>query len=155
MYDFRFPDAERFTAWFLVSQTRTAMTRVTEKELAKIGLTPEKAKVLWLCNDYPPPLTPAEISRFLFRKSHSVAGLLDRMERDGLVRRVPKRKGHPFTEIQLTEKGRELVGWLNMHLQCIQANDWGGKPPIELVTESSDRYDQLDAAVKIKWGDFK
>jgi len=109
LYDFRFPDADRFTAWFLVSQTRAAITRVTEKELAKIGLTPEKAKVLWLCHDYPPPLTPAEMSRLMFRKSHSVAGLLDRMERDGLVRRVPKRKGHPFTEIQLTEKGRELV----------------------------------------------
>ena len=109
MYDFRFPGADRFTAWFLVSQTRGAMTRVTEKELAKVGLTPEKAKVLWLCHDYPPPLTPAEISRLLFRKSHSVAGLIDRMERDGLVRRVPKRKGHPFTEIQLTEKGQEMV----------------------------------------------
>lgn len=109
MYDFRFDNAERFTAWFLVSQTRSAMVRVTEKELAKVGLTPEKAKVLWLCHDYPPPLTPAEVSRLLFRKSHSVAGLIDRMERDGLVRRVPKRKGHPFTEIQLTEKGQELV----------------------------------------------
>jgi len=109
LYDFRFDNAERFTAWFLVSQTRSAMVRVTEKELAKVGLTPEKAKVLWLCHDYPPPLTPAEVSRLLFRKSHSVAGLIDRMERDGLVRRVPKRKGHPFTEIQLTEKGQELV----------------------------------------------
>lgn len=109
MYDFRFPGADRYTAWFLISQTRAAMTRVSEKELAKVGLTPEKAKVLWLCNDYPPPLTPAEISRLMFRKSHSVAGLIDRMERDGLVRRIPKRKGHPFTEIQLTEKGREMV----------------------------------------------
>ena len=110
MYDFRFPDADRFTSWFLISQTWNAMFRVAEKELAKTGLTPEKARVLWLCADYPPPLTPAELSRFVFRKSHSTAGLLDRMETEGLISRVPKKKGHPFTEIQLTEKGRELVG---------------------------------------------
>jgi DNA-binding MarR family transcriptional regulator len=30
------------------------------------------------------------------------------MEKDGLVKRVPKRKGHPFTEVKLTERGREL-----------------------------------------------
>jgi len=109
LYDFKFPDARR-TAWAIVTQTWPAMYRVYEMELAKVGLTPEKLDVLWLCSDYPPPLIPAEIARFLFRKSHSVAGLLDRMERDGLVRRNPKRKGQPFTEIQLTAKGKELVG---------------------------------------------
>jgi DNA-binding MarR family transcriptional regulator len=108
LYDFQFQDA-RLTAWFLVTQTWPAMYRVLEVELAKVGLTPEKLNVLWLCTDHPPPLIPAEISRFLFRKSHSVAGLLNRMERDGLVKRVPKRKGHPFTEVQITAKGRELV----------------------------------------------
>ena len=110
MYDFRFPDANRYTTWFLLSQTWNAMFRAAEKELAKSGLTPEKARVLWLCADYPPPLTPAELSRFVFRKSHSTAGLLDRMETEGLITRIPKRKGHPFTEIQLTDKGKELVG---------------------------------------------
>jgi len=110
LYDFRFPGDEQFTAWFLLSQTWPAMYSVFERELAKVGLTPEKLNVLWLCSDYPPPLIPAEIARFLFRKSHSIAGLIDRMERDGLVRRDPKRKGHPFTEIQLTAKGKELVG---------------------------------------------
>ena len=109
MYDFTFPDAESFTTWFLLSQTWPALYRVVEQQVARTGLTAEKVKVLWLCTDYPPPLTPAEISRFLFRKSHSVAGLLDRMERDGLIRRVPKCKGHPYTEIQVTAKGEELI----------------------------------------------
>lgn len=109
MYDFAFADSARFTTWFLLSQTWPSMYRVAEQELPKSGLSPEQIKVLWLCTEYPPPLKPAEISRYLFRKSHSVAGLLDRMERDGLIRRVPKRKGQPYTEIQITDKGRELI----------------------------------------------
>ena len=31
------------------------------------------------------------------------------MEREDLVKRVPKRKGKPFTEVQITDKGREAV----------------------------------------------
>jgi DNA-binding MarR family transcriptional regulator len=30
------------------------------------------------------------------------------MEKEGLVSRIPKRKGHPFTEVQITEKGKEV-----------------------------------------------
>ena len=32
------------------------------------------------------------------------------MEREGLVRRVPKRKGKPFTEVRVTAKGEEICG---------------------------------------------
>jgi DNA-binding MarR family transcriptional regulator len=32
------------------------------------------------------------------------------MEKEGLVTRVPKRKGHPFTEVKITSKGEKLAG---------------------------------------------
>jgi DNA-binding MarR family transcriptional regulator len=54
-------------------------------------------------------LTPAEIARRLFRKSQTISGLLGRMEREGLIRRVPKQKGHPFTEVQITAKGEKRL----------------------------------------------
>ena len=107
MYDFQFSDTA-LTAWMLVYQTWSAMYKAEERRFAKIGLTPEQVDVLWLCKIHPGPLTPAEIARVYFRESQSVAGLLARMERQGLVRRVPKRKGRPFTEVQLTPRGEEL-----------------------------------------------
>lgn len=109
MYDYDLSDA-RFTCFFLLGQALPSMIKVLEKEVTKTGLSYEKLKALWVCTGHPGPVTPAELSRMLYRKSHSVAGLLDRMERDGLVTREPKRKGHPFTEITVTEKGRQLVG---------------------------------------------
>ena len=107
MYDHQLSDAS-LTTWLLIARTWSAMYKVEERKLAKVGLTPEQVDVLWLSRDYPIPLTPAEISRSLFRESQSIAGLLSRMEREGLVRRVPKRKGRPFTQVQLTAKGQEL-----------------------------------------------
>lgn len=106
MYDYQLPDAA-LTTWLLLSQTRAAMYKVEERQMAKIGLTPEQVQVLKLSGEYPIPLTPAEISRSLFRESQTIAGLISRMERNGLVRRVPKQKGRPFTEVKLTVKGDE------------------------------------------------
>ena len=108
MYDFQFPD-EALTTWTMIRQTWAAVNKVAETKLTKVGLTPEKVAVLWACRDYPGTLTPAEISRLVFRENQTIAGLLNRMEKEGLVKRIPKRKGHPFTEIKLTPKGEQAT----------------------------------------------
>lgn len=107
MYDYQFDD-DAFAAWVLIHQTWYVMRKSEERLLAKVGLTPEKNELLWVASDHPSPLHPAEISRAVFRENQSVAGLLNRMEREGLVTRVPKRKGRPFTEVKMTAKGQEL-----------------------------------------------
>lgn len=108
MYDVQFANTAS-TVWSLVYQMCTAVSRVKERQLAKLGLSPEKMDVLWACKFHPGRVTPAELCRVLFRHSSSVAELLARMERQGLVRRIPKRKGHPFTEVQIADKGEELL----------------------------------------------
>ncbi len=107
MYDYQFSNAA-LTAWVMLGQTWDAMYKVAERKLAKLGLTPEKLGVLWACKENAPPITPAKLSRLVFRESQTITTLLSRMERDGLVTRVPKEKGHPFTEVKMTAKGEEL-----------------------------------------------
>ena len=108
MYDFEFEESAMNT-WAMLRQTWIAVNKAAEVKLAKVGLTPEKAAVLWACKDYPGTLTPAEIARLVFRENQTIAGLLNRMEKEGLVTRVPKRKGHPFTEVKITPKGEKLA----------------------------------------------
>ena len=83
------------------------MHRAVEKRLAKVGMTPEQVAVMWICRDCQGIASVAEISRFMSLQSQTITGLLNRMEEEGLVTRVPKRKGRPFTEVKLTEKGEE------------------------------------------------
>lgn len=109
MYDFEFEEMAMGT-WAALRQTWISVNKVAELKLAKVGLTPEKAAVLWACRDYPGTITPAEIARLMFRENQTIAGLLNRMEKEGLVSRIPKRKGHPFTEVKMTPKGEKLVG---------------------------------------------
>jgi len=107
LYDIRLSDTN-LTTWALVRQTWSIMYTAAESRLNKVGLTPEKLAVLWICRDYPGILTTAEIGRILSRHSQSVTGLLNRMEEEELVTRNPKRKGRPFTEVKLTAKGEEV-----------------------------------------------
>lgn len=108
MYDYKFSDVA-LTSWVLCRQTWSGMQKVAERKLAKSGLTPEQVDILWICRDYPGLMTPAELSRLIFREEQSVTGLLNRMEREGLVRRYAKRKGKPYTEVKITDKGTEAA----------------------------------------------
>lgn len=107
MYDYQFSDPA-FAAWVLLGQTWSAAYKTAERQLANVGLTPEKLDALWVCRDYPGPLTPSELARLLFRENQTIAGLLTRMEREGLVRRLPKHNGQRFRLIEITAKGEEL-----------------------------------------------
>ena len=108
MYDYQFSDAA-LTTWVLLRQTWIAMYKVAKAKLARIGLTPEQFNVLWVSRDYPGPLSAAELSRLIFREPSTITGLLSRMERDGLVKRVLNRTGKPFVEVQITDKGKEAI----------------------------------------------
>jgi len=109
MYDYRFAGAS-LTAYAQLRHTWIAINRVVEARLGEIGATPESIAVLWACRDFPGPLHPAEIARLVFRAPHTVAALLNRMEKEGLVERIPKRPGHPYTEVKLTKKGEDACG---------------------------------------------
>jgi len=106
MYDYKFAGAS-LTAWVQLRHTWIAMNKVAETRLGEIGATPESIAILWACRDFPGPLRPAEIARLVFRAPHTIAGLLKRMEKEGLVIRIPKKPGHPYTEVKLTRKGKK------------------------------------------------
>ena len=106
MYDFQFSHAG-LTSWVLLRQTWLAMLNAAAAKLRKARLSPEQLDVLWACQGHPGPLTPAEISRLIYRRTQSVAGLLNRMEQEGLVTRIPKQKGRPFTEVKITAEGEK------------------------------------------------
>jgi DNA-binding MarR family transcriptional regulator len=107
LYDFEFTD-QTLTTYTALRQAWVAVNRLAEARLGKLGLTPETLAVLWAARDYPGTLIPAEIARLTHRENQTIAGLLNRMEKAGLIQRIPKRKGKPFTEVKLTAKGRKL-----------------------------------------------
>ena len=97
-----------YELWVLLHQTCDAIIRARENELRQIGISRMQAAVLLIVKAVTVPATPAEISRWLFRQPHTVSGLLNRMEKQGLVRKVNDLERKNMIRIVITEKGEQV-----------------------------------------------
>ncbi|MDP2918698.1 MAG: MarR family transcriptional regulator [Dehalococcoidia bacterium] len=95
-----------YNLWVLMRQARDAMVKAREKELGKYGISSIQAAVLFNIQAIGPEATPAEISRRLVREPHSVSGLLGRMEKLGLIKRVKDLPKRNMVRVVVTEKGK-------------------------------------------------
>jgi DNA-binding MarR family transcriptional regulator len=93
--------------WSTFNQAYWVVIRVAEAELRALDLTMIQAAVLYWVKTSKEPPTPADLSRLLFRRPHTVSDLLNRMEKQGLVRRKRDAKRKNVSRILLTDKGEE------------------------------------------------
>lgn len=96
-----------YNLWVLLRQTRDAMVKARERELEKVGISSIQAAVLFTIQSIGTEATPAEISRRLVREPHSVSGLLNRMEKQGIIRRAKDLPKRNMVRVVVTDKGRE------------------------------------------------
>jgi len=107
MVTFQIPD-QVFDVYVLFLQTADTVTRYTEIELLKAGISYTHYSVLVLLDNTPVPLTLTELSRWMFRSKNSMTTVIDHMERDGLVRRVRDTRDRRSVRVVATEGGKEL-----------------------------------------------
>ena len=83
------------------------MYKARARELWRYRITPEEAVVLFVIQSIGWRATPAEIARWLLREPHSISGLLRRMEKKGLLKRVKDLDRRNLIRITITEEGLE------------------------------------------------
>jgi len=101
------PAEKDYMLWLLMLRTKEVIVRAREKELSKVGVSPIEAGVLYTVESMDKPATPAEIARWLFREPHSVSGLLNRMQKAGLIKKTKNLDRKNLVRITLTEKGQQ------------------------------------------------
>ena len=102
------PREDCIELWVLLAQTREAMYKARKKELSRYSISPRQVAVLATIKAIGDKATPAEISRRLVRESHSVGGILDRMEKQGLIRRDKDLERRNLVRVSITEKGQQV-----------------------------------------------
>ena len=93
--------------WLLLHRTSYAMRRAREIELQKFGLSDIQAAVIFIVKEEKAVLTPAEISRRLFREAHTVSALLGRMEKQGYIKKVRDQNRKNQIRIEMAPKGEK------------------------------------------------
>ena len=91
----------------LLAQTRDVLFMVRQKELRRVAISATKSAALCAIQAIGYEATPSEISRRLFRRPHSVSCLLQRMEKEGLIRRTKDLDRKNLIRVTLTDKGYE------------------------------------------------
>lgn len=109
------PDSdELFALWWLLGQTRDLLFRVRKRELAQYNILPRQSAALFIINLLGSKATPSGIARWLTRESHSTLGMLNRMEKQGLIKRMVTSGKKGPVRIILTSKGRKALSQANL-----------------------------------------
>ena len=103
-----FPKTDAILAYMALRRTHDTIHRHVSKKLAQWNLSVPKYGVLVRLYDYE-SLPLSELSNQIFRANSNITTLINRMEREGLVRRCTHGKDRRITEIRLTRKGRNLT----------------------------------------------
>jgi len=98
---------ENEKAWVLLFRAFRALDRAREVELERFGLSAIEAAVLHALKTADEPVTPAKLSRWLYREAHTMSGLLNRMENKGLVKKSKDLEKKNLVRVTLTEKGEQ------------------------------------------------
>jgi len=93
----------------VINQTSHAWSLARTRELAKYGynLSIMRSAVLLVLQVLDNNATPTQISQWMLREPHTISALLDRMEKDGLIRRFRDMHKKNTVRVAMTEKGRE------------------------------------------------
>ena len=96
-----------YNLWVLLHQVSDIIFNAREAELQQYGFPATQAEVLFVIKAIGHKVTPAQISRMIFRRPHSVSGIIDRMVKAGLVKKTKDLHKKNLIRVTLTAKGEE------------------------------------------------
>jgi len=84
-----------------------------------VGVSPTEGHLLTYLRRYA-PAPVGELARVFGTKQSTLTSILDRLERDGLLRRLPNPADRRSFLLRLTPKGRSLAGRLQRELVALE-----------------------------------
>src|SRR5680860_1598897 len=119
----RYPGADKLAAECVVNLIRTESLVVTELDrlFRCHGLSGPGFNVLMIIEGAGRPLSPYEIGDRRLVTRGTVTGLLDTLEKQGLVRRTPHPDDRRMLLIEITKQGRALLAEVRNELFPAQA----------------------------------
>jgi DNA-binding MarR family transcriptional regulator len=96
-----------FNLWVLLLQTRDAVYNARYKELAKCDVSPRESATLRAIVSIGAEATPAKLARWEYRKPHTMAAILNRMQKRGFIKLSKDKIMKNLVRITITEEGEK------------------------------------------------
>ena len=101
------PLDEEYEFFVLMVQVVEGMLKARENELRPLGISGIQAGLMYVVKTAETTLTASQIARRLLRQPAGIYKLLERMEKQGLVRCIRNEEGKREVRVLLTEKGED------------------------------------------------
>ena len=99
-----------------IIKTSSAILRLSDRFFAPFGTTDIQFNILMILKNAPKGgISQQALSEKLVVTKSNVVGLVDRMEKQGLVKRQPHPTDRRFNQIVISQKGGELVQKVEAH----------------------------------------
>lgn len=115
--------AEAYRIWGLLGQVDNGLFRTRDNEARPLGVSATQLgllEVLRTMHLEGLPARPSELSRWLCREQSTTASLLNRMEKQGLIKLVRTSTGKRQVLVQATDRGKEICRRDLQRTQAIQ-----------------------------------
>ncbi|MFC1531819.1 MarR family winged helix-turn-helix transcriptional regulator [Thermodesulfobacteriota bacterium] len=109
-----------YDVFLLLIETTDEINRLRQAELNRYGIHHRRAALLRVMKDIHERATAVEIANRLGRERNSVSELMNKMERDGLVKKVKDLENKKMIRFLLTEKGRKAYDQSNRHTNIVE-----------------------------------
>ncbi len=103
------PHAALLSVWW----TGLMLKKAADRFFRPFGGSEAQFNILWLLKYTDGPLTQRDISEKLIVDKSNITGLIDRMEKAGVVKRAPVPDDRRSYHIRVTAKGRKLTDELD------------------------------------------
>lgn len=99
--------AEFFTTWSVFNQAYGLLYKNLDQRMTKLGTSQAQAAVLVILKSVDGLVPLSHLARLLVQEPQSITSLVDRLEAQGLVRRVPSRQDRRVIHVELTPTGEQ------------------------------------------------
>jgi DNA-binding MarR family transcriptional regulator len=101
------PD-ELVDAWIVLRQTRDAIMRNMDADVLDGSVSASGMQLLFALNRAERPVSQRDLTHYLFRRGHSMSGLVDRMVNNGLISRERDTVDRRIVNVSVTQKGEDV-----------------------------------------------
>ncbi len=99
---------EDFQLYTLLEEAKETLEKARGNELKGYGISSVEARALAVIHGIGNKTTAAQMSRHMLRRQNTVAALLTRMKKKGLISRERDKKRKNIWRVSLTQKGEEV-----------------------------------------------
>jgi len=100
---------KEYDLWILLSRVYHLIAMLRKLELSKYKILPVQSYILFIIKALGDETTPSKISEYVYQQRSSISDILNRMVKQGLIRKTNKSGGNKRVIVTLTAKGEKAL----------------------------------------------